>query len=262
MPLLWLRSLHSARRMKLPNDCFEIRNSLCGSLAFSVDPTIMPSRTLQKRGSPDQPSRFLPLNSGRKPSWAKAANEHSTSRRASLLTASLPFDLERPDLHIFFGPVLRAARHVRNLFDHVVSLDDFPENTVLVVEPGRRGHSDEELAAVGIRPGIGHGQQAGFGVLQLGMKLIGELVARTAAARSFGAAALNHEIRYDAMKDEAVVERLAGFGSLGERDKILHGLGHAVGEKPCFEAALGGIENGVNFFRHEGDCSSRRGAGV
>src|SRR5689334_1526928 len=93
-------------------------------------------------------------------------------------------------------------------------------------------------------------------MLQLGMKLIGEFVARTAAARSFGTAALNHEIRYDAMKDKAVVERLAGLGSVGERDKILHGLRHAVGEKPRFEAALGGIENGVNFLRHEGDCSS------
>ena len=80
-------------------------------------------------------------------------------------------------------------------------------------------------------PGVGHGEHAGLGVLQIGMKLVGELVAGPAAPGAFGTSALDHEVGNDAMKNEAVVKRLAGLGSLGQADEILHGLRRPVGEQ-------------------------------
>src|SRR5260370_24634074 len=181
----------------------------------------MPSRTLQRRGSPSQPSRFLPLNSGRKPSSAKAANENKSSS-ANFVTVSAPFNFQRPDLHVLFRPVLRASRHFRNLLHHVVAFDDFAEHAVLVVQPRRRRDGHEKLAAVAIGTGVGHREHARFSVFQLGMKLVGEFVARPAAARTLGASALDHEIRTHAMKNEAVIKRLPGFAPLSETEKILY----------------------------------------
>ena len=52
------------------------------------------------------------------------------------------------------------------------------------------------------------------------MKLVGELVARTAASGAFRVAALDHEIRDHAMKNSAVVERLAGLGAVRQGDEF------------------------------------------
>src|SRR5579863_1302088 len=158
MPLLWLRSLHSARRTKSANACLEIRNEFSVMRARSVDPTIMPSRTLQSLGSPSHPSRFLPSKSGRNPSSADAASEASNSSAASLPISSAPLDLQRPDLHVFLGPVLRAAGNFGDFPHDVITLDHLAEHAVPVIEPRRGSDSDEELAAVGVGPGVGHGQ--------------------------------------------------------------------------------------------------------
>src|SRR5260370_6343118 len=108
--------------MKLPNDCLEIRKELCVIGAPSVDPTITPPRTLHRRGSPSHPSRFRPLNKGRKPSSAKAANDQNNSSTATFLIASAPLDLHGPDLHIFLRTALRAAWQAGNFLHHVVAL--------------------------------------------------------------------------------------------------------------------------------------------
>src|SRR5690349_25074012 len=98
----------------------------------------MPSRTLQRRGSPSQPSRFLPLNRGLKPSSAKAASDDNKSSKANFFTNSAPFNFQRSDLDILFRPVLPAARHGGDLFHHVVAFDNFAEHAVLVIQPRRR----------------------------------------------------------------------------------------------------------------------------
>jgi len=46
----------------------------------------------------------------------------------------------------------RAARW--NLVGHVLAFHDFAENGVLVVQPRRRRHGEEELAAVGPGPAL------------------------------------------------------------------------------------------------------------
>src|SRR5271169_5408110 len=119
--------------MKLPNDCFEIRKELCVMLAPSVDPTMTPPRTLQQRGSPSHPSRFRPLNSGRKPSSANAASDQNNSSAAIFLITSAPLDLHGPDLHVLLRPVLPAARYYGNFLDHVVAFHHLAEDSVLIV---------------------------------------------------------------------------------------------------------------------------------
>ena len=52
------------------------------------------------------------------------------------------------------------------------------------------------------------------------------------------------------MKRGAVVERLSCLGTIGKRDKVVHGVGRLVGEKLDFELAFGGIECGVSFVGH------------
>jgi hypothetical protein len=47
---------------------------------------------------------------------------------------------------------------------------------MFIVEPWRRNNSDEELRAVRVGPGIGHGHGVRPVVFQLRMKLVGEIL--------------------------------------------------------------------------------------
>lgn len=81
---------------------------------------------------------------------------------------------------------------------------------MFAVEPGRGRERDEELAAVGVGPGVGHAQDPRARVLELQGPgdLVGELVAvdgGAAAARPRRVAALHHEARDDAVEDRLVV---------------------------------------------------------
>src|SRR5580704_2374941 len=98
----------------------------------------------------------------------------------------LPLNLHRIDPHFLDGPVLGAAWDLGNLLHHIIAFDHFAENAVLVVKPGRGCNGDKELAAIGTRAGIGHGEQTGLGMLEVLMKLVGEFVAGAAAAGAFG----------------------------------------------------------------------------
>ena len=69
------------------------------------------------------------------------------------------------DGHRRIRAVAAVARYAGNLVGHVLAFHDFSENSVPVIEVRRRSNGDEELAAVGIRTGIGHGQFAGLGML-------------------------------------------------------------------------------------------------
>jgi len=77
---------------------------------------------------------------------------------------------------------------------------------------------DEKLGAVGIRPGIGHGDGAS-GVFT-GDGLIGKLVAGAAGAVTLGIATLDHEAFKDPVEDRAVVEVF-----LSQIDKVIGGNG-------------------------------------
>src|SRR5688572_22051512 len=58
-------------------------------------------------------------------------------------------------------PVARVGGQRADLVDHVHALADLAEHRVLAVQPRRgRGGDDEELRAVGVRPGVRHRQRA------------------------------------------------------------------------------------------------------
>lgn len=87
---------------------------------------------------------------------------------------------------------------------------DAAEDCVLAVEPGRGGQRYEELAAVRVRPGVGHTQDSRAGMLELERlgDLVGELVAvdgGTTTARPRRVASLHHEARDDAVEYRLVV---------------------------------------------------------
>src|SRR5215469_15530588 len=91
------------------------------------------------------------------------------------------------------------------------------------------------------------------------MKLIGELVARPAHSASVGAAALNHELRDDAVKNQSVIERplflLSGFlvgeflRAFRKPDKIGYRLGRLFLQQPHHDVSLRGFKNGVGSCR-------------
>ena len=66
---------------------------------------------------------------------------------------------------------------------------------MLAGEPAGVGNGDEELAAVGVGAGVGHGEFAGLLEAVCGaLGFVSELVAGAAHAGAFGVAALDHEV--------------------------------------------------------------------
>src|SRR5580658_4765989 len=115
------------------------------------------------------------------------------------------------DLHWPEGTVVaRVSSHARDLFDEghggFVTLT---ENGVAPVEMRHSYLGDEELRAVRVRAGVRVSQASGLVEQEIRRHLILECVARIARPIAFGIAALNHELRNDAVKNRAVVERLA-----------------------------------------------------
>src|SRR5438445_4291548 len=153
------------------------------------------------------------------------------------------------------GTIVAVAWQRGNFVGDVLAFHHLAKNGVLVVEPRCRSNGDEKLAAVGIGPGIGHGKLAGFGMLQRRMKFVGEFIAWPAHAGTVRAASLNHEIRNDAVEDEAVIERalffLSGFfvgefpGAFSETDKVFDSFGGFFFQQFDDDVALRGFENGI-----------------
>ena len=97
---------------------------------------------------------------------------------------------------------------------------------MLPIQPRRRRQRDEELAAIRIRPRVGHAEHARARVLERGADLVLECVAKDGRAAAAGAcrvAALGHEAGDYAVEDGRGVvatadeggEVLAGLGGVG-----------------------------------------------
>ena len=83
-----------------------------------------------------------------------------------------------------------------------------PKMVCLPGEPVGIGDRDEELRSVGVRPGVGHREFAGFvEAVRRAFGFVFELVAGAAHAGALRVSTLNHEIGNDAMKNRPVVER-------------------------------------------------------
>ena len=111
------------------------------------------------------------------------------------------------------GRSMRAGRGGGDRVDDLAAgaVGDLAEDRVLAVEVRRRADGDEELRAVGAGAGVGHRQQVRLVELQLGVELVGELVARAAGAGAQRVAALDHEAADDPVEDRAVVELVGGL---------------------------------------------------
>src|SRR5581483_8360878 len=214
MPLLWFRSLISTCRMKLRYFARLMRNELSFRLTPWVEPTITPSLTDHKRGSPSHPSRFFALNNGRKPGSAAGIEPRKSRTAITRFIYLRPLNLDRVYLNFLERPILRIARRLGNALHHLEALRHLSEYTMAVIQPWRWRHGDEKLAAVRIGSGIGHRQYAGLGVFELGVKFIGEFVARSAAAGAFRISSLDHEIGDHAVEDGAIIKRLTGLAPI------------------------------------------------
>lgn len=131
--------------------------------------------------------------------------------------------------------------------DDVLAAGDFTEDGVFAVEVGSGEVGDEELGAVGVRSGVGHGEDAGFVVLAVGFAFALELVAGVTGAGAEGAAALDHEIGDDAVEGEAVVVSAAGEAEEGGA-----GDGGVLGEHGDVDISFGGFEGDVHGRRSVG----------
>ena len=90
--------------------------------------------------------------------------------------------------------------------DDILPFCHFAEDGVLAIEMRSRAVSDEELRAVGVRAGVGHGEDAGLVVATVCFALALELVAGAASTAARWAAALDHEVWNDAVKFQAIVK--------------------------------------------------------
>ena len=106
--------------------------------------------------------------------------------------------------------------------DNIETGNDFAEYGVAMWQ-WRVFLHDEELAAIGIGTGIGHGHSAfditGLVGNRVRIQFIGEFVAGTAHTGTSRIAALDHEARDDTMEDEVIVETLTS-----QSDEILDGV--------------------------------------
>src|SRR5881296_2127192 len=139
---------------------------------------------------------------------------------------------------------------LRNLADYVLSLGDLSENGVDSVKVRLGSMTDEELAAAGVLPGVGHGQRPRYVFVDVLLGLALDGVAGPAGADPplptlrIGIAPLNHKVGDDAVEFGAVVE-----ARVGELLEIGDGGRHLIGKQLHVDRAFRGLENGV-FVRH------------
>lgn len=159
-----------------------------------------------------------------------------------ILSSLLLVVLDHPranDLDLLDGAVVGAGLDQAHALHDAHAGPDAAEDGVLAVEPGRGGEGDEELGAVGVGAGVGHAQDAGAGVPQLGGDLVGEAVAVDGGAAAAGArrvAALHHEGRDHAVEDDAVVVAARGEGA-----EVLAGARRVRGVELDGYGSLGGF---------------------
>ena len=146
--------------------------------------------------------------------------------------------------------------------DHrpALGVGDLAEDGVLEVQVRGLGGGDEELAAVGVRSGVGHREQVRPVEAQLGVELVGEVVARAAGAAAQRVAALDHEVVDHPVEDGAVVERPVVFcpgarvgpllGAGGQLDEVGDRLGGVVAEQVDLDVAGRGVQGGRLGCRH------------
>jgi hypothetical protein len=121
---------------------------------------------------------------------------------------------------------------------HGSLVGDLAEDDMALVQPRSDDSGDEELGAVGVGAGVGHGQQTGLVVLK-GEVLIGELLAvdglATSAVATGEVTTLEHELGDDTVERRALVTE--ALLASAESTEVLGGLGDDIVEEVEVNAA-------------------------
>src|SRR3954467_2229174 len=159
-------------------------------------------------------------------------DERSARGRAALLGQLDALD-DRALRRLVAGVGLRGL----DLVDRVHPVGHLAEDGVLAVEPGRGvGRDDEELGAVGVRAGVGHGERAAADLVVVDLVL--ERVAGAARAGAGRVTALDHEVLDHAVEDHAVVEAVTG-----QLAEVLDGLRGVVVEELDADVAVARLQD-------------------
>ena len=112
---------------------------------------------------------------------------------------------------------------LRDLIDEVLAVGDLTKYRVFSIKMRSGAVSDKKLRTVGARACVGHRKYAGRAVAQFWIKLVSELVARTATSCACGVASLDHEISNHAVERDPVV--VAALGEVQEVRRCQRNLG-------------------------------------
>lgn len=124
-------------------------------------------------------------------------------------------------------------RRFGDFIQDIKTFGQMPKNDIILSQR-ISGMHDEELRAIGIGSGIGHGDRAAR--IIAGKRFIVKLIARAAGAVTFRIAALDHEILDDAMENGAVIKIF-----LCQPDKIIHGDRRGIVIQKNFHIAGGSV---------------------
>ncbi len=94
--------------------------------------------------------------------------------------------------------------------DDVLAFGGLSEDGVFSVEVGSGAMRDEELRAVGVGSGVGHGEHAGLVVTTVRLAFALEFVAGVTGSAALWATALDHEVRDDTVELKSVVKSAGG----------------------------------------------------
>merc|ERR1712088_55579 len=133
------------------------------------------------------------------------------------------------DEHLLDGPVSTSSRVRLDGFDNVHTVQHLSKHDMLPIQPGGLDSGDEELRAVGVLAGVGHGQPARSLVLQSEV-LVLELVSvdrlPASSVASGEVSALQHEVADDSVEGTALVS--LGLGPGGKCGEVLDSSGHLI----------------------------------
>src|SRR5262249_15400960 len=99
-----------------------------------------------------------------------------------------------------------VGRHRGDAAEYVKATNELAEDGVVEIEEALWADGHEELRAVGVLARVGHRQLAVAAEDRLGVELVVELEAGPAGTVTAGVAALDDEVRHDAMERQAVVK--------------------------------------------------------
>src|SRR5216683_3042585 len=118
-------------------------------------------------------------------------------------------DGHRVDGHFLLRGTSRGADRI-DLSDDIHPRDDLPEQGIAGRQPDPLWSADdEELAAIGVRPGVGHRERSELVAPWLG-QLVFETVPGATPAGALRITALQHEAGNDSVEDDVVVIVVAG----------------------------------------------------